>query len=508
MADRTRAPGLTVNTLLLLTLALVVFASLARPGDPVHPFIDTDLWWHLANGRYILGHGVPVHDIYSHTAVGHVWVVHEWLSDVSFYLLYQVGGFALLAVLTAAAVVVGMALVMRALRQSGLGHMPTVGLALVLFFAASTAFGARPQVVNFLLVAVLCALLARYRRAPGRWIWALVPGFVLWANLHGGYVVGVGLLALFTAGEAAQARWPRLHRLREGGVDLLEPRDLRRLWVILPLAYLAGLFTPATYRTLGFAAGTLSSSLIQGQIVEWSSPDFHAPQGMAVLLCILVLVAGGLVGGRVGTPASDPTFLAWGLVTLAMALTSTRHIQVFAVAGAPMMGGAVAALLGGLGVRPRRLRPANAAMARLNVTILAAEVLLASGYVAWNLRPQAVAAVTRSVEPVAATDWLLAHRTEARRELFNNYGWGGWLDWKANPAYPVFIDGRVEVFGDRVFGDYLRVESLSANWADVLERHHVRTILVPPGDRLGLVLPAHGWRAVYQDPEAVVYTLD
>jgi hypothetical protein len=505
MIRATRARGgLGVESLLFLTFAMVIFAVLARAGDPAHPFIDSDLWWHLANGRYILGHGVPLHDIYSHTAVGHVWVVHEWLSDVLFFGLYQLGGFAALAVLSAAAVMAGMVLVFRSLRHGGLGHVPAVALGLVLFFAASTAFGARPQVINFLLTALLCAVLTRYRRHPTVRIWWLLPAFVLWANLHGGYVVGIALLALFTFGEAVQARWPRLAALREEGVPVPLKSDLRPLWAMIPLGYLAGLLTPATYRTLGFAAGTLSSSLIQSQIVEWASPDFHTPQGMALLVCVLLVLGGALLGSRRGSVASDPTFVLWGLATLALALTSTRHIQIFAVAAAPLLGGTAAGLLAALGFKPRRLRAPSAGQGRLNVVLLAGLAVLTAAYVAWNLRPATVEAVVRSSAPVEATDWLLANHPG--RELFNNYGFGGWLAWKANPQYPVFIDGRVEVYGDQVFGNYLQVEHLQDNWSEVLDFYHVKTIMVTPGDRLSLVLPGRGWRLVHRDAVAWIYT--
>jgi len=175
-AARRERRGLDVQTLLFLVFAGVIFAFVARVGDPTHPFLDTDLWWHLANGRYILAHGIPSQDVYSHTAVGHAWVVHEWLSDVGFYLLYQLGGLRVLVLLTAAAVTAAMILVYRSLRQGGLGNATAVLLAMVLFIASVPSFGARPQVINFLLTAVLIAILLRYRRSPTTRIWWLLAG--------------------------------------------------------------------------------------------------------------------------------------------------------------------------------------------------------------------------------------------------------------------------------------------------------------------------------------------
>ncbi|GAC1333583.1 MAG: hypothetical protein NVSMB17_14210 [Candidatus Dormibacteria bacterium] len=497
--------SLTAQSLLFLVFVGVVFAFVGRVGDPAHPFLDTDLWWHLANGRYILAHGVPGTDVYSHTAIGHVWVVHEWLSDVAFYLLYAAGGLRVLVLVTALAVAVGMVLVYRGLRTGGLGTTPAVVLAMVLFVASVPSFGARPQVINFVLTGALCAVLLRYRARPSSRVWWLFPAFIVWANLHSGYIVGVGLLAVFTVSEALQVASARVAALRQEGVEVLRRSDVRRLWLLIPLGFLSGLFTPGTYRTLFFAFGTLSSQNIQSFIVEWFSPDFHQVQGKALLVCLLVLVA-GLVATRRGTRsgAADPTYLAWGLVALTLALTSQRHVPIFAIAAAPLLGGAAAGLMATLGVGPRRVRRPTPAMARVNVALLVVLAVVELAFLTSNLRQPVIDGVVAAVEPAAATNWMLTHRP--RQTLFNNYSFGGWLDWQAAPRYPVFIDGRIEVYGDRVFNDYLTVESLADGWSEVLERYRVRTIMVTPGDRLALVLPSRGWTLAYRDRVAVVYT--
>jgi hypothetical protein len=502
---RERAVGLRsldVQRLLLLVFLGVIFVGLARPGDPAHPLLETDLWWHLANGRYILGHGVPSHDVYSYTAVGHVWVVHEWLADVLFYLLYQIGGVRLLIVLSAATVAAGAYLVYRLLRGAGLGNNTAVILAMVLFFAAAPSFGPRPQIINFLLTGVLCLWLLRYRQAPTTRIWWLLALFVVWANLHSGYLVGVGLLAVFTIAEYLQAASRRLAWPRHEGVAILEKPALRRLGLLVVLAFLSGLLTPATYRLVVFPLGTLSSSRIQSFIVEWASPDFHTIPGQALMLCILVLV-GGLLSSR--RPA-DLTYLLWGAASLTLALTSQRHVPIFAVAGAPLVGHAASVLLAAIGARPRRPRLPGLAAARLNGAILALLVVLGGAFMTLNLTTASIDRVVQAIEPVQATDWLLTHRPA--RELFNFYSFGGWLVWKADPEYPVFIDGRTEVYGDAIFDDYLRTEFLSDQWQEPLDRYHVKTIMISSGDRLTLLLPSHGWRLAYSDSVARVYVRD
>src|SRR5436305_1343076 len=78
--------------LVLRWLLFVAIFSLAAV-----PPLDPDLWWHLANGRLIVATGsIPHLDLYSFSAAGHPWVMHEWLSDLAMFGLHQFGGLPLL----------------------------------------------------------------------------------------------------------------------------------------------------------------------------------------------------------------------------------------------------------------------------------------------------------------------------------------------------------------------------------------------------------------------------
>src|SRR2546429_2043031 len=88
------------------------------------PPLDPDLWWHLANGRLIITTGsIPHVDLYSFSAADHTWVMHEWLTDLSMYLLYQAGGLPLLVALFAGVVAASAVCLYLLLRRSDL-HPP------------------------------------------------------------------------------------------------------------------------------------------------------------------------------------------------------------------------------------------------------------------------------------------------------------------------------------------------------------------------------------------------
>jgi hypothetical protein len=543
-------------------LVLVVFVG-AIFAAAAAPLLDPDLWWHLANGRYILGHGIPATDVYSFTAAGHVWVVHEWLADVVMYWLHGRVGLSGLVVL-AAAVVAGAALaIQRLLRAGGLGQSSAVLLAGVLALASSPSWGARPQIINLLLAGLLCLLLLGYRRRPGRWVLWLIPGFAVWANLHSAYLFGAGLVVAFAIGETLDARLggaearPADRPTPHGGTDRAY---LRRLYATGLLGGLAGLATPGTWRTVLFPFGTLGSNTIQSNIQEWLSPDFHGLPGVLLAVAVAVLVGGGLgtlapergrrrpawwllgaLGGA-GLVALSPDFHAtvprlllaaaalaavawvlprqqgggraeslWAVATLVLALTSLRHVALFAAAGAPALGRSAATLLAGLGVPPRRSPAPSAVTGAANLVLLA---LIAAGgamFVTSRVSPHALDVQLRRVEPVAAVDHMLA--APVPQPLFNFYDYGGYLIWRAGPdsgpgapAYRVFIDGRVEVYGDALFRRYLDTNYGTIRWRDTLRDYRIRTVLLPTSHPLGRLLVGDGWSVAYRDPTATIYT--
>src|SRR5438132_4028795 len=189
------------SALVLRGLLFVAIFSLAAV-----PPLDPDLWWHLANGRLILTTAsIPHMDVYSFSAAGQPWVMHEWLADLSMYGLYQLGGLPLLVAVFAGVVTASAVCLYLLLRQTGLAASAAAALTLVGVLAGSTAWGARPQLLNVLLCGLLLLGLLRYR--AGRLSAFVLPPFLwLWANLHSAFVLGVIISLLFLAGEAFD-RW-------------------------------------------------------------------------------------------------------------------------------------------------------------------------------------------------------------------------------------------------------------------------------------------------------------
>ncbi|HEV3048797.1 MAG TPA: hypothetical protein VGX50_00730, partial [Longimicrobium sp.] len=188
-----------------LALGVVFFTCLT-------PIAITDFWWQAKTGELIVRTGsIPTRDPFSWTAAGQPWLVHEWLTEVFFYLAYtQAPHGALLGYKCGLAALAGGLVLARAWARSG-SLMLGVAAAVSAGFVMRNYADLRPQMVTFVLLAALLLLLDEYRegRTPGirrALPWALPVVFTLWANLHGGVIVGLILISAWVAGEAL-ARW-------------------------------------------------------------------------------------------------------------------------------------------------------------------------------------------------------------------------------------------------------------------------------------------------------------
>ena len=495
------------STVVLRGLLFIAIFSMAAV-----PPLDPDLWWHLSNGRVILATGsIPHIDLYSFSAAGYPWVMHEWLADLGMYLLFKLGGLPWLVAIFAGIVTAAAICLYLLLRRTGLAPTAAVGLTLAGALAGSTAWGARPQLLNVLFCGLLLLGLLEYR-AGRLHAWMLPPFIWLWANLHSAFLVGVIIGGLFTAGEAFDA-W----RSREGSMPR---RRLTALAVAVGVGGLLSVVNPFGIQTILFSLGTLTSPLIQNNIQEWASPDFHSLPGLLVE-GIVFLLLGGLATGRV-RPRTSEWLLA--LALLYLALSSQRHVPLFVLGAAPLIGRCAQALLttaasllppvdrhaaAAAALRDGPARPAGPSLvtAAINLALL---IVVGAGMIAYRalpgLRPATEAAAIGAVLPVQATDALQRIGRPAR--VFNYYDYGGYIVWRLYPdGSRVFIDGRVEVYGPDVFSRYLRVSYLAYGWHDVLLQSHPDAVVFPSAHPLvGILQQDPEWTLLSRDGVASVFT--
>lgn len=477
----------------------------------LQPLVDPDFGWHLRTGLDLIQHEwrLPDSDPYSHTMPDWPWVEHAWLTDGVIGLLYRgLGAAGPLGVIVFFALVTAAAFFL-AVGQARAGRTARLAAVAATLWVALPFLGARTQMISLLGLALLLRLCAQYQAGQRVTVWVIPLLFLLWANLHGAFTVGLFAIGLVLIAAGATRvfvdRWPVLtDRLSE---PVMAWTQMRRLALVGGLAALVTLVNPYGWRLHGELYLSLTDQFMIQTLHEWQPVSLETRAGTLYLAYLAVLGILMIVGYRRVEP------VRWVLlaVFLALSLRHWRNVPLFLLVSVPLVAEVVADLTARASARfveglQRQTR------VRLAVLLAAAVglVLLGPGHlgrvVQCGLAPEEF---FRSTEyPIEAVQWLRAHRDQVGSRLYNDYGVGGFLLWWL-PEERIFIDGRMPAFrsGDRwILKDYVALTTWKPPALGVLKKYNVDWVIVARGTPLQQALDGQkNWRAVYEDAKVVIY---
>jgi hypothetical protein len=308
---------------------------------------------------------------------------------------------------------------------------------------------------------------------------------LLWVNLHGGYVIGLGLIGLYIISLLLDRKWHLVPRL---GLVLLVAAS------VVPLNPNGFRMFVYPFETLGLAATSF--------IDEWASPDFHKIMFLPFALLLFVLL--GALAWSTRRPRASELFLL--LITGLGALRAARHIPIFALIAAPIFAKYLWDIVVTRGWEKRfsgAEAPATSFALVFNLVFLLAPATLGVVRVTDFVKNQR--AYEAKNYPQAAVNFLLAKQLPG--PIYNRYGWGGYLIRRLYPNYRVYIDGRADVYGDSFTLEAVRTYDGHPEWRKPLERLGVRTVIISPNAALSSLLREdHQWTKVFEDKQAVIFT--
>ena len=457
------------------------------------PIADPDFWWHLRTGQLIVQtHAIPNIDPFSFTNSGKPWVAHEWLSELLIYGLYRLGSYGLL--IFAFSLVITGAFLFAYLRSPQESRPYIAGFTLLLgAIATAPTWGARPQMLSLLITSLFLYLLDRYRKEDKlKYIIPLPWITLVWVNLHAEYFLGLAIVAIYIAGGLIDLLKTKLQKKESPNAPTL--KSILTLCAVLGVSILATFANPNGLHILLYPFQTLTSQAMQQFIQEWFSPDFHHLEWQPLAWFILALIGAGMLAKKPISPTKILLTLFFGYA----ALRSMRHVPLFAIAAIPILAEQIDSLVR---VRSEVIPPSW--LRKWIVPILLVCIVLVVG-----LRfVQVVQGQSKSEAgtfPKAAVDWIAENQPEGN--LFNSYNWGGYIIWRLYPQYPVYIDGRADVYGDKFLYAYMDVYRARPGWEQALDTQAVRLVLVEPESGLaGLLRQSSGWKIVYEDQLSVVF---
>jgi hypothetical protein len=445
---------------------------------------DYDLWGYLSFGRVFWEERFfPYRDIFAYTPTKEIWVYHEWLTGVVFYwLLKNLGPAALQLLNYVLAVMTILTVYLTARKRGGSLFFTLIVMIPAMLIVSFGYVPVRAQVFTFFFFALTLYLLETAKKERRsvflRWL-PLIQ--MIWCNLHGGFVAGLGLIFLYAVGESLQDRKIAFSYFKWGFFSLI-----------------ATLVNPYGIQYWFYTLHAVLMS--RPEITEWYSV-WHALKSQVYVfpatLFLLTILATCAVWGLYRK--KDITEMLVVFVLIYLGLVHVRHTVLFGLAAGAYL--------------PLWLERGTAASSRpfgrMSAAAFAVFCVLAYFFFyppgRLNFFPTFKFYVSSDLYPTQALAWMQAKNVKGN--ILPHFDWGEYLIWRYYPETRVAVDGRYEtVYRQDVLREYFDFSFGRARWDVFLKKYPHDYILLKAGTKTqDLMSRETEWQVVYSDRTSVIF---
>jgi hypothetical protein len=466
-------------------------------------YVDRDLWHRLAVGEIFWQIGTVLkHDIFAYTPVKYLWVDHEWGSGVIFYSLAKLSGdFGLMMLKIISFFTVFMLIyLVNNYKKSKEDDKFKIFFYIISVLAVFIGFqsSVRSQIFTYLFFTLFIFLLEKIRNDKDNsirhnlktiFIFPLI--MLLWTNLHGGFVAGLGLIGIYIAGEFLNKKNPLIYIaifLLSLSMTLINPYGIN---------FIEYMFTAAT--------------MPRPYIIEWKPlnlfENFWSHLGFKLLLIIIFF---GWLHKLISKIKSiDWTELFLLLITLYLSLKHQRHVVFFAIA-ASIFGyqyfynasifctNFVKKVLQKI-LSYKYLRLLSFAFQSFIYTFI-----ITFGIYIILLNPMIIK-IKPADYPANAVEFIKINKLNGN--LLVPFNWGSYALWKLYPQCRVSIDSRYEeTYSDSFYKEMMDFNFSNSGWDNVLKKYHADIILIPGDSKIyKKIYVLKNWKLIYYDKYSAVF---
>lgn len=500
--------------MLLISACLISYLSVS--------LWDYDFWFHISSGRYILSERhLPDHDPFSYPLAMEEnrnefpeWerflLRQYWGAQVILYKIFDFFGPKGIIIFRSLALALILSLVFWHLQRKNVGLYISVPLIYLVYRLSWRSTGERPVLFSFFLVGAVFAILDRQRMAATRIFYALPLIMMLWSNLHGGFIIGDIVILAFMAGTLIN---------RMLGRNRQSARDFTIFLGVCGLALLFSFLNPNGWDSFVISFAQKYKVFLKG-VQEWEPPFSFFTKKLRPLdyyYVVLIGMAGLLIFLRNRKLEVIHLLLLGGF--LYMSLQSTRFVLFFGIIAAMIMGPEFDRIVKTLFARAVPPRFSG----KLEAVLL---LLVVCGTAIMLVREAAGSKISFSIAsrysvPVRAVDFI--EKNGIKGNIFNDYGYGGYVTWRLFPQSKNFIDTRSLNYP--VMLEYGWIQSAAefdpsvapskSNtplWKRLLKHYKINYMLLAPTDINGDVFPlvlnlleSDDWVPVYVDRVSLIF---
>lgn len=518
MTETTRPSWLpSIGDILFLVVLYLLLGIL-----PNFIFADGSTGWHLVTGHYILETGrVPATDLVSYTFPDKAWVAYEWLFDAFIAGLDKLGGLRLVSVACCSAIATMFLLIYRDCRREGCHYALTLVLCIMGVLVSAIHWLARPHLVTWFGVYFFARFLHAHFNGEisARKLWIILGlSMLIWVNCHPAFLMGFAILFIYLFCDAVVWLW-----LAAGEKKQEVTKRLKGLAAAFGITALASLINPYGLKLYEYIFHYLKQTAVISQTDEFASPVFHGQLQPTCLELLYFALISGLVasGVRPALPALMTT-----LAYAHLSLSGVRNMPLFVIVALPLIASLwgrnsrLENLLGTASETPNKIVAfikksvsANAAtfdevericcrhavpiitVILLSLSCLQDGKLFGKEFVTSKFKPDA--------SPTTTLTAMKEHKLDPSKG-FNYDNWGGLIRYKTGQR--VFIDDRVDFYGEKFYLDYADIALVHPNWKQLLDKYKIEWILFPKnGVIVSKLREEKDWKLLAEDGGSVLF---
>jgi len=510
----------TIRILSLLSF-LILFAAFFYFYLSALKLWDYDFWWHAATGRYIVTEGhLPEEDPFSFTSTMEenknpfperekFFLKQYWLTQVLFYIIFDYTGPTGMIILRAVLLFFTALIIYWRLQRSGVSFYISFVFLFIFFMTSMRSLGERPVLFSILFTSVVLFLLEDFKDRKGKTLFLLIPVMLLWANMHGAFILGVIIISVFMFGEALKVFFKK---------SSLTKREMKIFYGATGLALIFSFINPTGWDAFFMALSPKYDIFLKG-IQEYHSPYYfyinkiRAFDYSYVTITLMFPVILILRNRKIGL---IQLILLSGFFV--MSLRASRYGIFYAIVGSMIMGKEFNAFI----TEVVKKRVSEEFYKKIEyvfaIAVLISISLFIAGY--FKYEPIKFGIANTSSVPEAAVNFI--EKNKIQGNMFNDYGFGGYIIWRLYPQKN-FIDSRTmnRIVMDEygwVIDAMKKVEGIKTTndkiplWETLLNHYKINFVFMSLIDIHGQVFPlilelaeSDKWVPIYLDPMSVIF---
>lgn len=473
---------------------------------------STDALWHLKTGEWIWEHkSIPDADPFSYTLSAdeqrskrvQFLLKQYWVAQVLFYLSTKLNGIASLIYLRAAILTLSLYFSFRLVRKKGLDSILSVLILMPSAYLAMKNFTAeRPQLFSFLFSIMVLYLLEDLKKSSSSLnsfssfkshfnlfnllkLFKLPLVMVIWANMHGGYVLGIVLIGLYIIAEGVK----RVNRANE---TFVTSGTFLTFFIVCLISILITLINPNGWDAFEFA---FQYKGISAKASEYRSPIMMDIESHTITWPYYLLVVFGFSAIlRKGKKADLHDLLIFGFLAV-ISLISVRYMGFFIFLGPPVFASYLS----------------NIRLSDNVKTVIALSISSLFLFFIYSLKHAIFKTdIAAHLYPARAVEYIAKKKPAGR--LFNHQGWGGYIIWRL-PEYRVFADTRY--LSEINYEEYNIISIASYGWQEFIKGYGIGVIIIPGlhpisgqlSPLFSALMESEEWELAYVDETALVFLL-